>query len=483
MKNRVLLLLTMLALVVPFSPSLRGQLVSGSITGNITDPSGAVVPAADIQATNVGTGVQLSAKSNASGYFNLSNLIAGTYAVVVKAPGFKELSRAGVVVDIGAVVRLDSKLTVGNVEQQVLITGEAPQLQTDKVELGITIDQVQLEGLPTEGRNPTALAAVQAGVVMSTGNTGVPSAGGSASYRFSANGERSQLNRQMLDGIDDTEGVGGAPALVPSTDELQEYQLVTSNYDIELGQVAGAIQIFTTKSGSNQLHGNVHEFNRVNALSARNPFTEPNGPGHMVYNQFGGTLGGPILRDKLFAFGYYEAYRYRSGGGILTTVPTPAFRTGDFSSLASTNPIYDPTTGGAQGVGRTQFLNNQIPSGQISPISAALMADLPLPNVPGAGANNNFVAPQINPLNQDLGAVRIDYVLSNVTRIFGRYTRQQGTQSSSVPAFGVLNYPGSAAQVGNQNSAVANVTHFLNRNFIIEGRFGWIYNIWHQDAL
>jgi Carboxypeptidase regulatory-like domain len=482
MKNRLLLLLSLLAIFVPFGPLLTAQLVSGSITGNVTDPSGAAVAGAAIQVTNTETGVQNAAKSNASGYFNISNLIAGTYTITVSAPGFKELSQTGVVVDIGSVVRLDSSLQVGNVEQKIQVTSDAPQLQTDKVELGITINSTQLVDLPSEGRNPTALATIQAGVVMSTGNTGVPSASGSADYGFSANGQRAQLNRQMLDGVDDTEGVGGGAAIVPSTDELKEYQLVTSNYDIELGQAAGAMQIFTTKSGTNQLHGNAHEFNRVNYLSARNPFTEPNGPGHLVFNQFGGTLGGPILRDKLFAFGYYEGYRYRSGGGILTTVPTPEFRAGDFSSLAATNPIFDPLTGGDQGVGRTQFTENRIPADRISPISAALLAALPLPNVPGAGTNNNFVAPQINPINQDLGAVRIDYVLSDATRIFGRYTRQQGIQSSNVPAFGELIYPESAGQVGKQNSAVADVTHVINTNLIVEGRFGWSYNLWQQNA-
>ncbi len=483
MKNRVLLLLSILALALPFTSSLQGQLVSGSIVGDVTDPSGAAVPGAVVTATDTATGVQLSGKSNGSGYFNISNLIAGTYTVVVSATGFDQLSRTGVVVDIGSLVRLDSKLQVGSVQQKISVTGEAPLLQTDKVELGITIDSIQLTDLPSEGRNPTALATIQAGIVMNTGNTGVPSAEGSANYSFAANGNRSLLNRQLLDGVDDTEGVGGAPAIVPSTDELAEYQLITSNYDIELGQAAGAMQIFTTKSGTNQLHGNVHEFNRVNYLSARNPFTEPNGPGHLVVNQFGATLGGPILRDKLFAFGYYEGYRYRSGGGVLTTVPIQAFRNGDFSSLAATDPIYDPTTGGPQGVGRTQFANNQIPQGRISPISAAMLADLPLPNVPGAGVDNNFTAPQVNPINQDLGAIRIDYVLTDATRIFGRYTRQQGNQSSEVPAFGILNFPGSAVQAGNQNSAVANVTHVINSNLVAEGRFGWTYNIWQQNAL
>ena len=338
MKNRLLFLLSMLALIVPFTPSLRGQLVSGLITGNVTDPSGATVTGANITATDTATGVQLSAKSNSSGYFNLSNLIAGTYKVVVSAPGFKELARENVVVDIGSNVRLDSKLEVGNVRANGLGHGGRGPLETNKVELGITINSTQLVDLPSEGRNPTALATVQAGIVMRANNTGVPSAEGSANYGFQANGNRQNLNRQLLDGVDDTEGVGGAPAIVPSTDELQEYQLITTNYDIELGQAAGAMQIFTANSGTNQLHGNLHEFNRVNYLSARNPFTEPNGPGHLVYNQFGGTLADQSSHDKLFAFGYYEGYRYRSGGGLLTTVPIAAFRDGDSAVSLQPNP-------------------------------------------------------------------------------------------------------------------------------------------------
>ena len=481
MKTRVLFLLVMLSLVFS-TPLLQGQLVSGSITGDVTDPAGAAIVGAQVQATNTETGVQLSAKANNAGYFSISNLIAGTYTVVISAPGFKVLSQAGVVVDIGSVIRLDSKLEVGNVQEKVSVSGEAPLLQTDKVELGITIDSTQLVDLPSEGRNPTALATIQAGIVMSPGNTGVPSAESSSDYTFQANGNRSLLNRQLLDGVDDTEGVGGGPAIVPSTDQLQEYQLITSNYDIELGQAAGAMQLFTTKSGTNQVHGTLNEFNRVNYLSARNPFTEPNGPGHLVYNQFGGTVGGPILHDRLFAFGYYEGYRYRSGGGILTTVPIPAFRVGDFSSLAATNPIFDPTTGGPQGVGRTQFPNNVIPANRISPIVTAMLAEMPLPNVPGGGTNNNFTAPQINPINQDVGGIRIDYVLSDATRIFGRYTRQQGNESTNVPAFGELIYPESALQVGKQNSAVANVTHVITPRLIVEGRFGWSYNLWQQNA-
>jgi outer membrane receptor protein involved in Fe transport len=484
-KSQFLLAAGVLLVATLFTPLLRGQSVSGSITGQITDPSGASVPTADVKATNTQTNVEVATKTNGAGYFNFPNLTAGSYRVDISAPGFSGVSHAGIEVGIGAVVRLDTKLTLGNVEQKITVTGEAPLVQTDKVEVGTTVGTRQLESIPTLGRNPTRLAAVQAGVVMDNGIQGVPSAGGSANYSFYVNGQRFAQNRQLLDGVDDTEGVAGAPAIVPSTDALQEYQLVTSNYDVELGQVAGAVQLFTTKAGTNQIHGSAHEFNRVNKLFAANPFSEPNGPGHFVYNQFGGTLGGPIIRNKLFAFGYYDGYRVRSGGNVLATVPIAAFRAGDFSSLAATNPIYDPTTGGANGVGRTQFscngVLNVICPNRLDPIVQGLLAKLPLPNH-GTGTDNNFLASQVNPLTQNVFTLRGDYNVSSTTQVFSRYTRQAGNQSSVVPAYGVLVFPGSAIGVGNQNSAVGNITHTFTPHLVLEGRFGWTLNEFKQDA-
>jgi hypothetical protein len=491
MKIRVYLLLTAFLVPTLFTTLLLGQSVSGSITGQVTDPSGAAVSSADVKVVNTQTNVELVTKTNEAGFFNVTNLNAGTYRVDIAATGFKAVSNAEVRVDIGAVVRLDTKLTVGNVQEKVTVTGEAPQVQTDKVDVGGTITERQLEALPSEGRNPTRLAAVVAGVVMDNGNEGVPNAENSANYTFTANGEREQMNRQLLDGVDDTEGVGGAPAIVPSTDALQEYQLVTSNYDIELGQVAGAVQLFTSKAGTNQLHGSAHEFNRTNAMFASNPFTEAqSGPGHFVYNQFGGTLGGPIIKNKLFVFGYYDGYRVRSGGNNLYTVPIAAFRNGDFSSLDS-NPsfhgIFDPTTGGVNGVGRTQFSDggvlNKIPANRLDPAVQAILAKMPSPNTGAPGqTDNNFIAPAISPVNQDVGTIRADYTVNSSTQAFVRYTRQQGSQSSTVPDFGVLVAPGSAVAVGNQNSAVGNITHVFSSNLVVEARFGWTLNEWKTDA-
>jgi len=481
MKRRALLLLTLLLALFQLTSFLNGQAVSGSLTGVITDSSGAAVRGASVDVVSQDTGVHYQTKTNEAGYFNVLNLIAGTYSLDISASGFRSITRSDVHLDIGSVARLDFRLDVGNVQERVTVTGESPLLETDKVEVGSTVTTKALESLPVEGRNPTALAALQPGVVMNTNAQGIPSAQGSANYTFSVNGQRSQQNRQVLDGVDDTEGVGGGAPIVPMTDALQEYRLVTSNYDVELGQVAGAIQNFTTKSGSNELHGSAHEFNRVNSLFGRNPFTEPRGPGHFVWNQFGGTMGGPIKKNKIFLFGYYDAVRVRSAANVLTTVPTAAFRSGDFSSQLPAHPIFDPATGGAGGVGRTQFPGNIIPTNRLNPIVQNLLSKMPLPTQPGQ--DNNFLATQTNPIDQNLGTIRADYVINDKSRFFTRYTRQQGNSLLNVPAYGVLNFPGSNVAEGNNNSLVANYTRVVSPNIVIEGRFGWTLNEWKQDAV
>lgn len=481
MKFRALFALCTLLSLISAVPPANGQAVSGSITGAVTDSSGAALPGATIDVVSADSGAHFTSKTNDSGYYSVSNLNAGIYRVEINAAGFRALVHAGIQVDIGSVVSFDAKMELGNVQEKVTVTSEAPLLETGKVELGGTVTTKALESLPAEGRNPTALAALQPGVIMGTGQEGIPGSQGSANFSFSVNGQRAQLNRQLLDGVDDTEGVSGSAAIVPSTDALTEYQLVTSNYDVELGQVAGAVQVFTTKSGTNDIHGSAHELNRVNALFARDPFTEPNGPGHFTWNQFGGTLGGPIKKNKLFLFGYYEGVRVRSGGNVQTTVPIQAFRQGDFSSLLPDHVIYDPQTGGPGGVGRTAFANNKIPNARLDPIVQAMLAKIPMPNQPGT--DNNFLAPQLNPLNQDLGTIRADYVINDSSRLFTRYTRQQGTSTSNVPAFGVMNFPGSNASIGDNNSLVANYTRLMGSNLVLEGRFGWTQNEWSQNAL
>jgi len=461
-------------------PAARAQVVSGSIEGTVTDASGAAVPNAAVVVTNGATGVEFSTATNGAGHYIAGNLIAGNYGIKITANGFRPISQENVQVDIGAVVRVDLRLEVGNVQEQVNVTAQAPLLQSDSAQTGQTIGTKQLDSLPAEGRNPTALSIILPGVIQNTGQQGIPGAQTSANYSFSANGQRSQLNQQLLDGVDDTEGVGGGALIVPSTDALQEFTVATSNYDVEFGAVAGAVQLMTTKSGTNELHGSAYESNRVNALFARNPFSEPNGPGHFVWNQFGGTLGGPVKKNKIFLFGWYEGTRVRSGGNVLTTVPIAPFRNGDFSSLPD-HPIFDPESGSAGGVGRVQFPNNVIPSNRLDPISQKLINSLPQPNLPGT--DNNFITPQINPINQDIGTIRADYAINDASRVFVRYTRRNAGQSSNAPAYGKIGSFGSSISEGNNNSAVADYSRVITPSLVVEGRFGWMLNEWKQDAV
>ena len=216
MKSLATWLVVAMFVALQLCVSVYGQSVSGSITGEIVDSSGAALGVATVDVVNIATGAHHTTKTNDSGYFNVLNLIAGAYRVDVTAAGFRPVAHEGVQVNIGSVLRLDFKLELGNVQEKITVIGESPLLETAKVEVGSTVTTKALNSLPVEGRNPTALAALQAGVVMSTNGQGIPSAKNSANYTFSVNGQRSQQNRQLLDGVDDTEGVGGAAPIVPS---------------------------------------------------------------------------------------------------------------------------------------------------------------------------------------------------------------------------------------------------------------------------
>jgi len=469
----VLPLLALITSLVGLTPlKVHAQAVSGSITGAVLDPSGNVIPSAKVQATNVATGVEYSVITNAAGYYTISNLIAGRYRVVVTVTGFKTYEQSSVDIRIDSVTRLDLHLEIGSLQESVTVTAAAPQLQTDKVNLGGTLTSDAMQALPTIGKNPTALAKLSAGVVEGPGQEGIPNSNGAGYFSISVNGQREQLNTQLLDGVEDTDPIGGQAPIVPSLDGMQEVSFNTTNYDVEFGQVAGGVTILTTKSGTNQLHGSVYDYNRVNSLFARNPFTEPNGPGHFVWNQFGASVGGPIKKNKLFGFFNYQGVRVRSGGNILTTVPTEAFRRGDFSAMNI--PVFDPATGGPGGVGRTQFPNNRIPAERLNPVAQNILALIPLPNQPGNDLN--FIAPAGHPINQDVFNWRVDYVLNDANRFFVRHTKTN--QDENCPGvFGPGGGPGGCGVpqigTGSDDSLAVDYTHLFSPTFLVEGRFGW----------
>ncbi len=500
MSRRVCLGLVLLVLIAQFLPrnvQAQGQGVYGAITGLVTDPSGAAIPNAKIMATNVETGVQTAVESNNAGYYTVSSLIAGTYTVEISAAGFKVFRQENLAVTIGHTIAVDAALTVGNVQQEVTVSGAPPSLQTEKVEISGTITSRQLDSIPVAHNNATGFVKLLPGVMEPPGQSGLPSAGSEGYISVSVNGGRSQQNVQLLDGILNTEPIGGAANVVPPLDALESVTGNTSNYDVEFGQSQGLVTVMTTKSGSNRWHGTAYEFNQVNSTSARNPFTEPTSTSHFVWNQFGATAGGAIKKNKLFVFGGYQGVRIRSGAARLLTVPIAPFRNGDFSSLltsdpTTSHPIYDPATGNADGTGRSQFnyqgVLNKMDPARIDPVSAKLLATIPLPNT-GSGTDNNFIAALGSLTSDNSTFERVDYVVNESNRFFGRYTHNwQVSGCTSVSAFGTgaappLALPNCGQGKGSQDMIAVDFVHVFTPSFVVEARFGDMIYRFSQNAL
>ncbi|MBS1850914.1 MAG: TonB-dependent receptor [Acidobacteria bacterium] len=395
--------------------------VTGAITGIVSDASGAAVANATVEATNTSTGVTDTTQTNSTGLYRFPSLVPGPYSVKITQTNFAPFEQKNITLNVGVTVRVDAALSVGTVNSAVMVTSDAPLLQTDSVDVSQTLQTSAVNSLPTFGRNVTRLNLLSPGVSMPSGQLEVHPENAGQDFDVNINGASPNNNSHLLDGVDNTEGIQGFSMLVTSQDSVQEVKVTTTNYDAEYGRVGGGVFQVTTKSGTNNLHGSLFEYYRSAGFNAANPFSEPNGPPGNVWNQFGGSLGGPIKKNKLFFFGDYQGMRNRLATSSLYTAPLAAFRNGDFSSLAETNPIYDPLTGNPDGTGRTQFAGNIIPSDRISPAAANLLALLPNPTNPGA-TDNNFTISRPGVYNTDQFNTRVDLFATNKTTIFGKYS-------------------------------------------------------------
>lgn len=468
----------------------RGQaVVSGEITGSVTDSTGAVVPGAAMRATNVGTNVITDTLTNEAGIYRILSLIPGTYSISAERTGFKKFVRENVVVNVGTVVRVDATMEVGEVTDTVTVTGAAPMLKTETVDVSQTIDRRQIQDLPTLGRNVTRLVQLVPGATMATSQlSGWPENAGE-DFQTNINGQRGANSNRQLDGVDNNETIQGLSMVVPSTDSVQEVKVTTSNYDAEYGQVAGAVIQVSTRSGTNDLHGSLFDFYRSSGMFARNPFTEPKRPASFVWQQFGGSAGGPIVKDKLFVFGDYQGVRSVRGASVLTTVPTAAFRSGDFSALAATRPIFDPATGNPDGTGRVRFSDptratasnplglNIIPQGRISTVATKLLGFLPLPTDPTA-TDLNFTASGGGAATVNQFSSRIDYNWSSRSKLFGRFSlfrskfdipSAYGDVAGGAPLGGII-----SGRSSNQNqSLLLNYTRVWSPSLLSDFRFSF----------
>ncbi len=422
--NATLYRLALLAAILPFAcaNALYAQTeVTGAISGLVKDSSGAVVAQAGVTATNTATGVSDQTVTNAAGLYRFASVVPGLYSINVSKSGFEQFKRTEITVDAGTAVGIDVNLSVGSISDSVTVSGQAPILQTDSVEVSQTISAKLIDKIPTFGNNVTRLSLLAPGVSMAGGQLDLHPENAGEDFNVNINGGQTNNNSHILDGVDNTEVIQGYSLLVPTQASVQEVKLTTSNYDAEYGSVSGGVFQITTKSGTNQFHGSAFEYYRTAGFFAADSFSQPNGVPGNVWNQFGGSVGGPIKRDKVFFFADYQGMRNNLFTSSLYTSPIASFRMGDFSSVVLTNPIYDPATGNADGTGRTQFPGNVIPANRISAAATKLLAFLPSPTNPNA-TDNNYTISRPGIFNQDQVDARIDLFATSKTLVFGKFS-------------------------------------------------------------
>ena len=400
------------------SPVAFAQTGAGSLTGIVTDQSGATVPGATVTATNQATNVAYTAVANEAGSYTVTSLPVGTYVVKSELSGFKTAATKPIQVEAMQIVRIDFKLELGSLEETVEVTAVTPLLQTETATVGEVISGTTLSQLPLNGRNTGQLSLLLPGVV--TPNPGsfttIRNTGGGG--RPYVNGNREQTNNYTIDGVDMNETIDNLVAYQPSPDALAEISVETNNYSADTGNVAGAVISNVIKSGSNLFRGNVFEFYRNSKMDANSWSNNRSGAAkpNRRQNIFGGTLGGPLVSDKVFFFTSYQGTRFDAPGSETASVAPEAWRRGDLSSVTAT--IRDPRTGLA-------FPGNQIPADRISPIARTILNNTslyPMPNRGVTGVTGNFVGERLETIRAHQADVRIDWSASAQDKIFGRFS-------------------------------------------------------------
>jgi hypothetical protein len=408
-----------LALALILSPiALVAQTNFASFTGTVTSTDGSVVPGASVVATNVATQVTYTATSNEQGLYTISALPIGTYKVQAELQGFQKFETNEIKLESGQTARVDITLQVGGFEQNVEVSGVTPILQTQNAVVGEVISETTIRNTPLNGRNFSQLSLLLPGVMTTAPDTFTePKNFGQG--RPYVNGQREQENNFTLDGVDMNEAVDNLLPYQPSPDALAEVRVETNNYSAEFGNVAGAVIGSTIKSGTNDYHGNGFWYWRDSSLAANSWDNNRAGAekADLAQHIFGATIGGPLMKNKLFFFGDYQGFIRNRPGEQAVSVAPEAWRHGDFSGVNAV--IRDPVTG-------IPFVNNQVPTGRFSPIANAILADqtlYPLPNRPGD--TNNLVVGSSDKLRTHQGDVKVDWNLSENDRMFGRFSTQK----------------------------------------------------------
>ncbi|MFN7928826.1 MAG: TonB-dependent receptor [Blastocatellia bacterium] len=483
--NKKLLSFLALSVLLCLSSTVFGQAVYGSLSGTVTDTNGAAVPRAKVTITDTGKGVTFTTMTNDSGNYSQTHLIVGVYEVRVELTGFETYIQRNVSVEVDAVTQVNARLGIGKVGEVVNVSAEGPALKTERADVSDTITQKAVQELPVLGRDLNRLYFLVPGVQAS--GTTAASEQPHAIFRPNIGGQYWGGINFQLDGTDNRESVLGEPIITPNLDSLSELKITTSAYDAEFGQASQALISAQTKSGSNSYHGSLFEFRRNNILAARDPFAQAKPLAGTtdkfipptLWNQFGGSIGAPIQRDKTFYFGDYQGQRQKNGGSLLTRVPTAAERNGDLSALATR--IFNPCIGANCNVApasRQEFTGGIIPTNLIAPQAAKLLSLLPLPNTTGANAASpNYSASGFGILNSDAFNVRVDRYQSEKLHMFGRYSFMQYAVSAP-GAFGNLvggpSFSSFSGDSSMRNQSLAYAADYLIRpSWTADVRFGF----------
>lgn len=384
-----------LALAINFGPFAFGQTFTSSITGSVTDPSGAAVQAAKVQLKNIGTNDVHSIATSSDGSYQINNLLPGTYQLTITTPGFQTYVRDNLVLEAQVAASVNAALQVGSTEQRMEVTGSSVLVDTETANQAVTLDSRVLANLPNGTRNPLNFVFAVAGTTQGpAGSTNPNGTFDQSSSSFGLNGGRTGEASILIDGAPSTAVDWGGLFVSPLQDSVQEQQIVTNTYDAQYERGGAGIVTLITKGGTNTFHGEAYDYLQNSALNANSWANNKNGAarGQFKRNQFGGNFGGPMLkRANLFFFGGYEGLRQpNTESSGLITVPTKAERNGDFSAALNANGtpnlIYNPFTtvqlpGG--GYTRQPFAGNVIPTNLINPVGAKIMSLYPLPNRPG----------------------------------------------------------------------------------------------------
>ena len=448
------------------------QAVFGSITGTVADVSGAVVPEATVTVTNLNTGVVVKLKSNNAGIYNATSLIPGVYKVAAELPGFKTAVVSAITLEVNSTPKVDLTLQVGQSAQTVEVTAVSPLLQTQQSNMGQTVNQRQMDQLPTVGRNMFSFLTLSAGTSQQVG------AGGYDNDNLRIDGDRPRVQDYLLDGTTIEQPTWGGQAISPALDSIQEFRVEKNSMSAEYGKAGGGIITAVTKSGTNQLHGTAYWYNRNQNLDARNFFEDPaKRKNPYNNNDFGGTIGGPIVKNKLFFFTDYEGIRFHGTAPVRgTVVPNAAFRSGDLSALC---PAGFDSTGNCLGTGQIHYpgqSSNPVPFNSvedISPITQKFLAIYPTSTTSAAGPGTSLLSydspfsGKTNKFNP-----RIDYNLSQSDHLFGVFHKD--STISTAYDFAI----GPAGRQDTQNSAYAMTvgwTHTFTTSLLNDFRFGYLH--------